>query len=193
MNNRKNIVNRVLSFVLSAVLVFSGILSDVVPVLAASGSAGTITVAVERFAIGQGYLIEPYITTFNEGDTYETVCRRVLEENGYSYTTSGSSFYLSGIDHADTGTIDIPDCIKKLGQKKIGVSYVDPPDNSAVNEYAGTTNWLGEFSYSEMSGWMYSVGDESGWEFPGVGMDGRNPKDGDVYRLQFTVWNNSIL
>ncbi|MGN0295281.1 MAG: Ig-like domain-containing protein, partial [Lachnospiraceae bacterium] len=188
MNNRKKIANCVISFLLSAVLVFSGILGYVVPAQAVSACAGTITVAVERFAIGQGYLIEPYMTTFNEGDTYEVVCRRVLEDNEYSYTTGGASFYLSGIDGADGDRIDIPECIAKIGPKKIGIKTVNPPDNSAVNEYAGNTKWLGEFSYSQMSGWMYSVGNDDGYEFPGVGMDGRTVKDGDVFRLQFTVW-----
>ncbi|MGN0714820.1 MAG: hypothetical protein ACI4LN_03285 [Anaerovoracaceae bacterium] len=150
--------------------------------------AGTITVAVERFSIGQGYLIEPYTTEFYEGETYADICVRILEEHNFNPTTKGSSFYLSGIDGADAGTISVPDCIALLGQKKVGIKYVDPPTNDAVNEYAGDTKWLGEFSYSKMSGWMYSVGNDDGWEFPGVGMDGRTPKDGDVYRLQFTLW-----
>ncbi|MCI5996567.1 MAG: Ig-like domain-containing protein [Blautia sp.] len=186
MKNRKKIVNGLIWLVLSAALVFWGILGDAVPSEAAA--AGTITVAVERFSIGQGYLIEPYLTTFQSGDTYETVCRRILDEKGYRYDTKGASFYLSGISGADAGAISIPSCIQKIGAKKIGIKNVNPPNNSAMNEYAGGKAWLGEFSYSRMSGWMYSVGNNNGHEFPGVGMDGRSPKDGDVFRLQFTVW-----
>ena len=189
MNNRKKAVNCLISFLLSAVLVFSGILGYVVPAQAEAACAGTITVAVERFSIGQGYLIEPCTTTFQEGDTYKTICRRILEENGYSCTTKGSGFYLSGINGADAGKISIPECIsKKIGSKKNGAEVKNPPDNNAVNKYAGDTAWLGEWSYSDMSGWMYSVGNDNGYEFPGSGMDGIYAKDGDVFRLQFTVW-----
>ena len=180
----KTIRKKIVSMFLALCMIFAAV--PLVPAQAAG--AGAITVAVERFAIGQGYLIEPYTTTFHAGDTYEDVCRRVLEENGYSYTTGGASFYLSGINGADAGTISIPACISKIGPKKIGIKTVNPPDNTAVNDYAGEEAWLGEFSYSRMSGWMYSVGNDDGYEFPGVGMDGRAVKNGDVFRLQFTVW-----
>ena len=188
MDRRKKRVNCLISFLLSAVLVFSTFPGCMISAEAETVSAGTVTVAVERFSIGQGYLIQPYVTTFQRGDTYETICRRVLQENGYSYDTKGASFYLSGINGADAGTISIPSCIKTIGAKKIGIKNVEPPDNSAKNEYAGNLAWLGEFSYSRMSGWMYSVGNDEGYEYPGVGMDGKSPKDGDVFRLQFTVW-----
>ncbi len=187
MRSRTKINNNLISLLLAAVLLLS-----VLPGFAVSAQTdsaqGTITVSIERFAIGQGYLIEPYIMDICEGDTYEDICRRVLEENGYSYDTKGASFYLSGIHGADQGVISIPFCIAGIGPVKQGANYLDPPDDTAENEHAGSTAWLGEFSYSRMSGWMYSVGNSSGSIFPGVGMDGYTPKDGDVFRLQFTVW-----
>ena len=187
MRSRKKILNYAISLLLAVVFALSGILGFAVPVQAAS-SLGTITVCVERFSIGQGYLVEPYVIDIQQGDTYEDICRRVLEQNGYSYTTKESPFYLSGIHGADGGILAIPSCIQTIGSKKVGINTLNPPDNTAVNEYAGNTAWLGEFSYSRMAGWMYSVGNDSGYLFPGVGMAGYTPKDGDVFRLQFTVW-----
>ncbi len=187
MKSRKRILNYAMSLLLAAVFTLSGILGFAVPVQAAS-SLGTITVCAERFSIGQGYLIEPYTLDIQQGDTYADICRRVLEQKGYSYTAKESPFYLSGIHGAEEGIISIPSCIQTIGPKKIGINTLNPPNNTAVNEYAGNTAWLGEFSYSRMSGWMYSVGNDSGYLFPGVGMDGYVPKDGDVFRLQFTVW-----
>lgn len=187
MRNKKRAVNCIISLLLTVIIVISGILGFNMPVRADS-VYGTITVCVERFSIGQGYLIEPYTMEIQQGDTYEDICRRVLEGKGYSYSAKNSPFYLQGIDGADEGIISIPSCISLIGPKKTGMNTVNPPDNSAVNEYSKGTGWLGEFSYSRMSGWMYSVGNDSGYVFPGVGMAGYTPSDGDVFRLQFTIW-----
>ncbi len=52
--------------------------------------------------------------------------------------------------------------------------------NDGNKHYPG----LGEFSYSEKSGWMYMVNNT----FPQQGMGYYIPKDGDVVRYQFTLW-----
>lgn len=189
MKNMKRKFQRCVTCLIAVLLAFSGILLNLTDVRAVS-SLGTVTVAVERFTIGQGYLIEPYTMEIQQGDTYEDICRRMLEENGYKYSVSSSKgFYLEGISGADEGTIKVPSCIRSLpAQKDNNNNMIKPPDNSAVNEYAGNNAWLGEFSYSFMSGWMYSVGNNSGYEFPGVGMDQYKAQDGDVFRLQFTLW-----
>ena len=93
MKSRKRILNYAMSLLLAAVFTLSGILGFAVPVQAAS-SLGTITVCAERFSIGQGYLIEPYTLDIQQGDTYADICRRVLEQKGYSYTAKESPFYL---------------------------------------------------------------------------------------------------
>lgn len=142
MRSRTKIKNNLISLLLAAVLLLS-----VLPGFAVSAQTdsaqGTITVSIERFAIGQGYLIEPYIMDICEGDTYEDICRRVLEENGYSYDTKGASFYLSGIHGADQGVISIPSCIAGIGPVKQGANYLDPPDDTAENEHVGSMAWLG--------------------------------------------------
>lgn len=169
---------------LAALVFLTEVLSVRLPAQAASG-LGTVAVSVERFTIGQEYLIEPCLMEIRQGDTYADICARVLEENNYTYTTSGAGFYLSGINGADKGEILIPSCIRSMPQiENAGGEMVSPPANDAVNEYAGDEKWLGEFSYNNMSGWMYSVNNS----FPGVGMDGYTPQDGDVFRLQFSVF-----
>ena len=178
-----------MAWVLAVLIMVSGIFSCVSPTMAKS-SLGTVTVSVEKFSIGQGYLIEPCLVKIQQGDTYADICQRVLKENGYDYKTDGGGgFYLSGIYGADPGGISIPSCIRNLpSQSGSGGEMVSPPDNSAVNEYEDGKGWLGEFSYNQMSGWMYSVGNDNGASFPGIGMDGYTPKDGDVFRLQFSVF-----
>ena len=136
---------------------------------------GTAIFAVEKFTIGQGYLIEPMQIEFEEGDTASEIVTRALEQEGYEYSHTGEigdNFYLSTIKNADNGTFNPPQEIQDMPSYMINVS--------GVNEKAPD---LGEFAYEGQSGWIYHVNDLD----PGVGMDGYSVKDGDVIRLQFTL------
>ncbi|MCC3402604.1 Ig-like domain-containing protein [Eubacterium callanderi] len=135
----------------------------------------TAIFSVEKFTIGQGYLIEPMQVEFAEGDSAAQVVTKALKEAGYEYTYTGeigNSFYLSSIKNADNGTFNPPQEIQDMP------SYIT--NVSGVNERAPD---LGEFAYGGQSGWIYHVNDVS----PSVGMDNYKLKDGDVLRLQFTL------
>lgn len=86
-------------------------------------------------------------------------------------------FYLAEIDHADSGVLNIPQCISNMSE--------DAPTNDKhkSNPYKDTQG-LGEFSYSNYSGWYYFVNNEN----PGLGMGGVKARDGDVVRYQFTLY-----
>ena len=56
-------------------------------------------------------------------------------------------------------------------------------DKHKSNPYKDTQG-LGEFSYSNYSGWYYFVNNEN----PGLGMGGVKARDGDVVRYQFTLY-----
>ena len=144
----------------------------------ASQQAGTITVSVEKFTIGQGYYIEPEEVPFYEGDTGASIVDRLLGgPDGYKGTYDDEKgFYLASIYGADpSGVATIPRCISEMDplapSTEYNVGNADVPN-------------LGEFAYSEKAGWMYSVNGA----FPRVGLSRYEPKDGDVMRLQFTVW-----
>ncbi|HBS47486.1 MAG TPA: hypothetical protein DEA91_28975, partial [Paenibacillus sp.] len=47
--------------------------------------------------------------------------------------------------------------------------------------------WLSQFDYTHMSGWMYAVNNE----FPPFGMSDYHPQDGDIIRTQFTTYGYS--
>lgn len=149
----------------------------------ASEKIGTVTVSIEKFTIGQGYLIEPMQVVLHEGDTCANLVKDILKKNNYEIeaSTTSNGWYLSGIKNADNGTTKIPDVIKNMDTQINGVEIIYPPDDTAKNIMYPD---LCEFSYHKNAGWMYSVNGM----FPGVGMAAWTPKDGDVIRVQFTVY-----
>ncbi|AFA49792.1 putative membrane protein [Acetobacterium woodii DSM 1030] len=139
---------------------------------------GTITIAVEKFTLGEGYFIEPQQIPVYAGDTGITVLDRFLGSSNIVWKNN----YLVGLYGAQTGEVKVPDCISKMQ------SHADfgdaPTTESALAEGLTYPDRLSEKDYSPMSGWMYSVNNA----FPGYGLDGYTPADGDVFRLQFTLW-----
>ena len=140
---------------------------------------GIVYASVEKFTVGQGYLIEPTEVSFEAGETYADIIEKILKANGYTYDAqnTGMGFYLAEIDHADSGVLNIPQCISNMSE--------DAPTNDKhkSNPYKDTQG-LGEFSYSNYSGWYYFVNNEN----PGLGMGGVKARDGDVVRYQFTLY-----
>lgn len=149
----------------------------------ASEKIGTVTVSIEKFTIGQGYLIEPTQVVLHEKDTCANLVKDILKKNNYEIevSTTSNGWYLSGIKNADNGTTKIPDVIKNMDTQVNGKDIIYPPDDTAKNVAYPD---LSEFSYHRNAGWMYSVNGE----FPNVGMAAWTPKDGDVIRVQFTVY-----
>ncbi|MBO3443390.1 DUF4430 domain-containing protein [Clostridium sp. CCUG 7971] len=131
---------------------------------------GHVIVSVEKFTLGLGYIKDPVKVPFYEGDNNADILTRLL---GYgNYKNMGdieSSFYLSKVKDNDTRTPNVPQYI------------LDKCGEIGEREEA---NWLGEFDYTFMSGWMYVVNNS----FPNVGASGCIPKDGDVIRWQFTTY-----
>ena len=115
---------------------------------------------VEKFTLGLGYVQEPILVPFEEGDTCAQILASALGEENIKYNgTLTSSFYLSRLKDDDYTEID------------------------GYTSGRKTEGWLGEFDYTNYSGWMYCVNGT----FPGVGMGDYQPKNGDVMRVQFTV------
>lgn len=143
---------------------------------------GTVYASVEKFTLGQGYLVEPTCVSLEKGDTFEDIFKKLMEENNMKANWNGN--YLVSIDNADTGVLDIPDCIQTMppSQNWDGTQVFPPTnENNAGNVEFPT---LGEFAYSDQSGWYFFVNNEA----PNVGFDGMKAKDGDVVRFQFTIY-----
>lgn len=177
---------KVFAFVLAAAMAFA--------ILPACGgkdvqaaSSGTITVSVEKFTLGQGYLVEPEQVTFTEGENFAQVFDRLMTDHGYKYSYTGtleSGFYLQGIYEADTGTLNIPSCIQQMPNSTLQDGTVVSPPTNTSNTGNSEKPYLGEFAYSDQSGWFFFINNSA----PSVGFSEVEVKDGDVARVQFTVY-----
>jgi len=134
-----------------------------------SAPKGYVTISVEKFTLGRGYIKEPVKVPFYDGDNGALMLTRLLGEGNYRNTGSTeSAFYLSKIKNNDI-SVNVPQYIL---------------DQSGPVQSLNDNNWLGEFDYTFMSGWMYTVNNE----FLGYGFSDYFPQDGDVIRTQFTVF-----
>ena len=164
----------------------------------------TITVAVEAFTVGIGYIVMPYNLTLND-ETFAEMASMygyssasemkanftaayaldyVLQTNNLTMDYqgdlyAGGSFYMSSITGVDTSNVYVqPELYEKLEENGF---YVE---ESVYDE--GT---LCEFDITFGSGWMYMINGV----LPNVGFCDYIPQDGDVMRIQFTLaYGNDI-
>lgn len=156
---------------------------------------GYATWTVEALTIGYGYIIEPVLFPVYEGENAAKTLDRLLTENGFSYNCTGSiesGFYLSSIGRGGA--------LKKGSDKSFGAgekfAVPEELDESKIpaalaEQLSGLdTGWgegnytLGEFDYTFMSGWMYTLNNI----LPNVGFADSYLSDGDVVRVQYTLY-----
>ena len=166
-----------------------------------------VIVSIDANTLTLGYYVEPTVVSVPKYTTAASLLDQVIiatvkEKYGdackaegkwtdvkgeipelYAYLHTGtleSSFYLAQIYWPDQDGAEIPQYIRDAAAK----------DNKAIDLSSSSGNYLGEFDYCSMSGWMYSVADryDGNPVFPGVGLADWILSDGEVVRLQFTVW-----
>lgn len=179
------VTKKLMAMLLSLVMVFSVAVTS--PAAVESTTAATVTFTVEKFTIGQGYLVEPVEVQIKDGDTVATVFETVMKLKGITYpsTASDYGFYLSSINNADSGVINIPSEISSMPSVTLwDGSVTSPPTNEVNDGNALADKALGVGSYNTMSGWMFMVNNGN----PGASADQLKVKSGDVIRLQFSVY-----
>lgn len=144
-------------------------------------SAAKAYFSVEKFTIGQGYLVEPVEIDIKVGEQLSAVTERVLTQAGYTYNVRSSSFgwYLVGINNADSGNSKVPTCISGMSEDAPRTEDILPA--SEKNEDYPDLN---EYSYTSYSGWMFYPNNQD----MHVGAGGYPVQDGDVIRLRFTLY-----
>lgn len=137
---------------------------------------GEITISIDANVLGLGNIIEPVNVPIYQGESGADVVTRVLEENGFTYSYSGSleeGFYLSRISKAGVGTgVSIPQEL---------VNYIN--EDGLEWKSQRYDNSIGEFDYCQGSGWMYSINDS----FPNFGLSDAKFKDGDTVKIRYTL------
>ena len=161
----------------------------------------TVAVSMDANTLGLGFLIEPTLVTVDNHEQASVVIAELVEEmaaekfgvTGAGLSSKGTSepredypwiitgdttsgFYLAQVYWPEQEDVVIPDYV--LSHLRAG-SVMDSDRDG---------HYLGEFDYTNMSGWMYSVSDGYETEFPGVGASGWQLSDGEVMRWQFTVY-----
>jgi hypothetical protein len=134
--------------------------------------AGDITVAVtvEKLTLGQGFIVGPTIVAAPEGSTAEDVIKSLFDGKGLEYDAWPGDFYLAGLEDPTSNLpLNVPGYIEEV-----------------VGEIGGRAapGYLRAFDYTDYSGWMFSVNDESS----SIGASGITLRDGDVMRWQFSLY-----
>ena len=134
-----------------------------------------VIVDIEKFTIGQGFVMEPTVVKLEEGDTVATVLQRVAAEKGLELEcqTTDKGFYLASLKDNGPQKAKVPQYLKDA----------IAAGGSTVGERA-EKDWLGQFDYTSSSGWMVWV---NHYEIP-VSAGAWDVKAGDVIRWQFTLY-----
>ncbi|MGN0546804.1 MAG: DUF4430 domain-containing protein [Acutalibacteraceae bacterium] len=145
-------------------------------VFADGAQIGTITISIDANVLGLGYIVSPTEIPIYQGENGAEAVTRFLEENGFTYDYDGTldvGFYLSRICKSGIGIgVNIPE---KL------VEYINADGIEWKSQKYDDS--LGEFDYTQGSGWMYSINQS----FPNHGLSDAFFKDGDVVRIRFTL------
>ncbi len=196
----KQNIKKVLSLVLVLVM-----LLGILPAQSAAAEDGEfkVLVTLEGLTLGQGLYVEPTVYTLDEINalleplgygpyTEDTLTAgmailAMLTDNELEYSMTGDwegSAYLSAVKGVDSGVVDIPSVITEKGG----------PGNDSHD--GNDDEYLGEFDYAGMSGWMCTVNDFmidvgiSQWKFQS-GVESGKCEDYNntfVVRVQFTLW-----
>ena len=136
---------------------------------------------VETTTIGQGFFVQPTKVELKDGDKVVDVFKRVMSENKKEYFdgTGEYGWYLTGIKNADAGTLNIPSRISAM--EDYGTAKAPSNENNTGNAAKPD---LSAMAYHDMSGWMFMINNASA----SAGADSLLANDGDVIRLQFSVY-----
>lgn len=169
---KKSFLKGLISFTVLVCILFIFVINPFaeVSLFGESKPKGYVTIDVEKFTLGSGYIMEPIKVPFYEGDSVAKLITEALGEDNYQNTGSiESGFYLSKIRDENNLEPQVPQYIL---------------DECGSIDSKTDSEWLGEFDYTFMSGWMYCVNNK----FPNYGSSDYYPEDGDVIRWQFTLY-----
>ncbi|HBL83592.1 MAG: hypothetical protein A2Y17_09375 [Clostridiales bacterium GWF2_38_85] len=156
---------------LSIVLLLLLMATLLVTAVSAQTDGGYVYITVEKFAVGQGYILEPTRLALEDGDTAWSVLVRAMGEDNLIVTESEWGNYLSGVKDNETREANIPQFI------------IDQISGEEVTSRADSSI-LAAYDYTTQSGWTYAVNNTGA----AVSMQSYELQDGDVIRVMYTVY-----
>ena len=164
--------NAILAAMSAAALICTAALS--VPCAALEKTPeGYVTMSVEKFTIGEGYLIEPTLVPFYEGDTGADLTERLIGKENIN-GNEGINGYVSEIADPNGGNGTIPASIREA---------VEASGKTIATERL-LDGWLCGYDYTPLGGWMYLQNNESAMS----GIADYKPVEGDVIRWSFSFY-----
>lgn len=141
------------------------------------GEIGTAYIILDMTTVGLGVPDEPYTYRIKQNVPASYAIMEMLTEYGYEFDYAGTpdvGFYLRRIHSG--GLMDYPDIPENLWDKVLqdGLTLTGQHYNDS----------LGEFDFTQGSGWMYSVG---GTVYAGKGLSNYFLSNGDTLYLRFTL------
>lgn len=148
-----------------------------------------ITISVEATTVGLGYLIPPTQIVLEENQPISYYVANLLAQNGYVYTHDGTienSFYLKTIGKTNAfATPSIPEDLLEA-MKKDGN---DPGLFQSYNPANFSPDYLGEFNFTNKSGWLYTVNNQN----LNLGMSLVLPNANDFIRVRYSLANGKDI
>ncbi len=138
---------------------------------------GTATIILDATTVGLDVMEEPFTYKIKQGEPASYAILAMLEEYGYEVTYAGTpdvGFYIRRISRG--GMMDYYSIPDNLWQKirLDGLNLTGQHDNDS----------LGEFDFTQGSGWVYSVGGET---YAGKGLSNYYLSGGDTLYLRYTL------
>lgn len=147
----------------------------------AEGGTKTVTVSIEKFVLGQGYIMEPTMVTVPEDATVEAAINQALTQTGHTANITAGYYgsYIAGVTDPNRGEVQVP---QKILDALTAANLV------FVSEDA-TPDTLDAGDYDSWSGWMCSVNNE----FLSTAISDTTVNEGDVIRVQFSLTAGSDI
>lgn len=142
-----------------------------------NGVIGQVTISLEASTLGIDYLIPPTKMDIHKGERGSYILDQLLRKHGFSYSNTGSldnNFYLQSVTKSGLlANVNIPDDLWALVEEH----------STFANKDGYSIDSLGEFDFTNGSGWMYSINGD----YPNYGFSDAYFLDGDVVRIRFTL------
>lgn len=175
----KKLQTRIFAMLLAVMMIFS-----CVPFEATAEGTKTVTVSVEKFVLGQGYIVEPMSLTVAESTSAAEVFEQACTQAGHPADVQDGYYgkYINGVQDKNRGEIQVPQAIQDA-MTTMGLIFNpidETPDSLDSGDYQKSDYAAGIYAYS---GWMFSINDV----FSSTGIGACSLQDGDVLRVQFSM------
>lgn len=171
------IQKRCLAAILAIAMLVTTMLA--IPVETDASRYVTVTISIEKFVIGQGYVVEPTRMLVKKGAQVSDVFEAVMKQENKKYELSAYGYYIDAIEDKDRGEIKVSEKIRANieATKDYNGNFLTLRTEDA------TPDMLGSFDYCDYAGWMFMINDILGYST----MDTTPVNNGDVIRVQFTL------